>query len=100
MVQLVGWVLGVGVANPHAGWLRGCGCESDVTTAGGLVWGSRAGTSIDLCGVHKGRLSARLRFACVVCLAVLLCRLSGVRLDRCFGLVLAVCRVEVSSGCV
>ena len=27
MVQVVGWVLGVGVANPHAGWLRGCGCE-------------------------------------------------------------------------
>ena len=63
-------------------------------------FGSRAGTSIDLCGVHKDRLSARLRFACVVCLAVLLCRLSGVRLDRCFGLVLALCRVEVSSGCV
>ena len=38
MVQVVGWVLGVGVANPHAGWLRGCGCESVVTTAGGLVW--------------------------------------------------------------
>ena len=51
------WLVGAG----------GAGFGNDVMAAGRL-FGSIAGTMIDLCGVHKGCLPARLRSTCVVCL--------------------------------
>ena len=77
------------MATPRAGGHTGEGWVRATSWRQEGWFGSIAGTSTDLCGVHKNRFSARLRFACVVCLAVLLCRLSGVRLGRGFGLVLA-----------
>ena len=35
---MMGWVLGVGMANPHTGEIRGRGCDGVVVTADGLVW--------------------------------------------------------------